>query len=237
MTEKKDKTSNRLKSLDLGKDKQRQHSLKYTKIIKSLRIILPISAGAIILLLFTWQQIEDANIVPPQEPPAKTPRTIGKNELVNPKFESRDNKGNPYIITAVRALQGQTKEDDLILLEKPFADIALDDGRWIAIKSNQSAYKQTSKYKAQQKEYRNKPEIKAKEKARTSKPEYQARVKAKEKERQSVPGYKESVRKRKREWNQSPEGKTYRKEYYAKPETRARTKMKFNSDLNLYARS
>tara|TARA_X000001036_G_scaffold17785_2_gene14913 strand:- start:1079 stop:1744 length:666 start_codon:yes stop_codon:yes gene_type:complete len=145
VTEKKDKTSNRLKSLDLGKDKQRQHSLKYTKIIKSLRIILPISAGAIILLLFTWQQIEDANIVPPQEPPAKTPRTIGKNELVNPKFESRDNKGNPYIITAVRALQGQTKEDDLILLEKPFADIALDDGRWIAIKSNQSAYKQTSK--------------------------------------------------------------------------------------------
>jgi len=84
--------------------------------------------------------------------------------------------------------------------------------------------------KAREKARRATPEYEAREKARRATPEYKARVRAKEKERQSVPGYKENERNRKREWGQSPEGKVYRKEYYAKPEIKARTKSKFNSE-------
>ena len=78
--------------------------------------------------------------------------------------------------------------------------------------------------------YSQTPEQRAKQKARRATPEYKARVRVKEKERQSVFGYKERERERKREWNQSPEGKIYRKEYYEKPEVKRRLKSKRDSE-------
>jgi hypothetical protein len=111
------------------------------------------------------------------------------------------------------------------------------------VKAREKARSATSEYRVKQKERRERPEVKAREKARRATPEYnarekarratpeyKARVRAKEKERQSVPGYEESERKRKREWSQSHEGKAYRKEYYAKPETKAKTKSKRDSE-------
>ena len=61
-------------------------------------------------------------------------------------------------------------------------------------------------------------------------PEQRAKQKARYQMLQSVPGYKERENKRKREWSNSLEGKTYRKEYYAKPEVLAKLKSNRNSE-------
>jgi lipopolysaccharide export system protein LptC len=140
--------ADRLRSLNFD-GQVRTHSKSYSVFIKSLRIALPLVALCIMVLLFTWDDVqglfeEDAGFVVVEEPAVKAMQSIGKNELLNPRFESEDEEGNPYIVTAKRALQGQSADDDLIILEEPVADVALSGGQWLAVKAQQSAFKQKS---------------------------------------------------------------------------------------------
>ncbi|MBX2834207.1 MAG: LPS export ABC transporter periplasmic protein LptC [Micavibrio sp.] len=138
--------ADRLQSLSLGQDRVRHQNHGYSVLIKSLKIFLPMLALGLLLVVITWQRVED--VTPKQDESAQeesqSARSIGKNELLNPKFESTDEDGNPYTVTAKRALQGQSADDDMILLEEPVADIALEDGNWLAVKAEQSAFAQTT---------------------------------------------------------------------------------------------
>lgn len=112
---------------------------RYSRFIRWMRLVLPLVALAIATVVFAWSNMNDDNIIPVQN--AEAPRSIGKNELLNPRFESKDDKKQPYTITASRALQGETNED-LVILEEPLADIMLNNGSWVAIKAEQGAFRQ-----------------------------------------------------------------------------------------------
>jgi len=106
-----------------------------------MRLVLPILALIITALVFTWSHMEESNIIPVQEEESKTSRAVAKNELINPNFQSKDDKSQPYTITAKRAVQDRM-DDDLVTLEKPVADILLNDGRWLAVKARGGSYDQ-----------------------------------------------------------------------------------------------
>jgi lipopolysaccharide export system protein LptC len=140
--------ADRLRSLNFD-GQARTHSKRYSVFIKSLRVALPLVALCMVVLLFVWDDVQslfedDVALVAVDEPASKVARVIGKNELLNPRFESVDEDGNPYIVTAKRALQGQSSDDDLIILEEPVADVALSGGQWLAVKAEQSAFRQGS---------------------------------------------------------------------------------------------
>ena len=139
-----DSQTDRLSSLNIEEKRTRHHNKSYSKIIKSLQIALPLIAGALIFILLSWQRVDTIPNETTINDNEQSIRTVGKNELLTPRFESEDDKGNPYTITAQRALQGQSSDDDMILLESPVADIALESGNWLAVKASQSAYRQES---------------------------------------------------------------------------------------------
>lgn len=114
-------------------------SRRYTFFVRMLRLALPLVAVVMIGLVMAWPQVEDA--VEPIAEQTSVPSTIGKNELVNPKFESRDEKGQPYTITAERAIQS-ARDPSVILLETPKADITMANGRWMSGEAEQGAYRQ-----------------------------------------------------------------------------------------------
>lgn len=115
------------------------HVDHYSRIVKFLRVLLPILALAIIVVLFSWSSME-RNIEPLAQG-KETPKTIGENELINPHFESHDADQQPYNITADRAYQSQEKMD-LIHLERPKADMSLKDGAWVSLKAKDGIYDQ-----------------------------------------------------------------------------------------------
>lgn len=112
---------------------------KYSIFIKRLRLILPIIAAILMAVVFAWSNMSDENIIQAQSPQA--PKIIGKNELLNPRFESVDKKNQPYTITAARAVQQETNED-LVVLSEPLADIVLESGNWLAVKADAGEYRQ-----------------------------------------------------------------------------------------------
>ena len=119
----------------------RARSLKrYSSFIRKMRLFLPIFATALAAVVFVWMSMEEEQIVKVQEAQPETQK-FGQNELINPRFESLDEKRQAYTITAERAIQGE-EQDQLILLEKPLADMLLKSGSWVAIEAMNGAYRQ-----------------------------------------------------------------------------------------------
>lgn len=131
--------ANRLDRISQNADAaSRIYNQNYSRFIRWARLILPVFAVAIIAVVMTWDNTTQDIKAIKQETSAPT---IGKNELLNPRFESKDQKDQPYTITAKRAVQGETN-DNLIILEEPLADMLLKSGAWLAAKAKQGAYRQ-----------------------------------------------------------------------------------------------
>ncbi|MGB0719940.1 MAG: LPS export ABC transporter periplasmic protein LptC [Bdellovibrionales bacterium] len=118
----------------------------YSKLIRSLKIILPIFAGALIILIFNWEQFNRDTIEPVKnEMEIKAEAEDAKNELLNPRFESLDDKGRPYVLTARRAVQGED-QNDWVQLEQPAGQTDFDGGVRASITADQGAYSQQDEY-------------------------------------------------------------------------------------------
>jgi lipopolysaccharide export system protein LptC len=115
----------------------------YSKFIRRMRMILPLAALALVAVVFAWDNMSNENLVPVQDM-KNAPKTIGKNELLRPKFESMDDKNQPYTITATRAVRGE-QDENMVILEKPVADMLLNSGNWIALEAKQGTYQQTER--------------------------------------------------------------------------------------------
>ncbi len=130
--------------LQLGKTSRsrRLPGKGYTTFVHIMRLALPMVAIGIIGLLLSWPRVEET-MAPIPEQAAGMPQTVGKNELVNPRFESMDDKKQPFTITAQRAVQSDN-DPSVVLLESPVADITLTGGTWLAAEAERGAYRQNA---------------------------------------------------------------------------------------------
>ena len=138
-----ERTQDRLSGLSRDPSQARKTDQGYSKFIKSMRLLLPIIALCILAVVLSWNMFKDDNLAPAIKDEQTVAARAGKNELVNPRFESVDEKNQPYVITANRALQDMG--DELMILEEPLADMLLESGNWMAIKSRQGAYTQEAR--------------------------------------------------------------------------------------------
>lgn len=132
-------TSRKHRLSQLGTERRPGNNRLYSRYVRLLRLVLPLIAIGIIALIMTWPRIEDT--MEPIKKEAVVPLTVGKNEVISPRFESRDEKQQPYRITADIAVQSPT-DQDIVFLEKPAADITLNSGAWLAVKADKGAYRQ-----------------------------------------------------------------------------------------------
>ncbi|MCS5596884.1 MAG: LPS export ABC transporter periplasmic protein LptC [Alphaproteobacteria bacterium] len=114
----------------------------YTKFVRSMRVVLPLAALGLVSVLFVFSgDNKDLIKAPPPKEEIVKQASIGKNELLDPRFDTYDKEGRPYTITAVRAFQTMDNSD-VIYLEKPVADSTMSDGAWIALESVSGVYNQ-----------------------------------------------------------------------------------------------
>lgn len=116
----------------------------YSTFIRRAKLILPIIALCITAIIFTWNTLGNDNIIPAKDK-ATLAQSIGQNELLSPRFESTDEKKQPYTITASRAVQPDANED-LILLEKPVGDMLLNNGNAVSIEAVHGVFKQKAQH-------------------------------------------------------------------------------------------
>ncbi len=136
-----DRPEKRFSQLGQTGQKKSSSGKGYSYFVRVMRLALPLVAIGIIGLLLSWPRVEKA--LAPIPVAAVVPKTVGKNELVNPRFESTDEKNQPFTITAKRAIQS-ARDPSVVLLENPVADITMNSGAWMAAEAERGAYRQNA---------------------------------------------------------------------------------------------
>lgn len=130
----------RLSQLSTGDDRSSKINRKYSSFVKSLRLILPIAALVMTVIVLTWD--EAGRRVAPKMKEDVIPASQNiQNELLKPVFNSVDDKNQPYTVTADRATQDRD-DPDLIDLEKPVATLAMNSGEKVDANSTTGLYQQ-----------------------------------------------------------------------------------------------
>ena len=78
-------------------------SRRYTRFVRSMRLLLPLVALGIVWLVISWPNLK--NRLEPVKAQLALPENVGQNELLRPRYQSMDNKEQSYNITAHRAIQ------------------------------------------------------------------------------------------------------------------------------------
>lgn len=121
---------------------QHQSNVAYTRRMQTLRKILPLTASALFMLIIFWPEIitflEKSSLSEMNFKGA----IQGRNRLSSPRFQSIDEKGRPYYLTAKSALQKSNHTADL---EIPYSKMQMEDGAIIEINSDTGFYNDLTK--------------------------------------------------------------------------------------------
>lgn len=122
-------------------NKSAHHHAAYTTFIRRMRLFLPLAAIAVMAALFTWP-VQEKDIAILKDEQKEALKTVSKNELESPKFESVDEKNQPYTITADKAVQ-KGEQKDILLLTNPVGSLQMNNGNTIRLKADDGTYWQT----------------------------------------------------------------------------------------------
>ncbi|MDI1228511.1 MAG: LPS export ABC transporter periplasmic protein LptC [bacterium] len=115
----------------------------YSWFVRISKITLPLVALGLIGLVVA-RLSEDPRQIQLTELPTKEKTTPGQVALVKARYEGMDAKGRKYTLTADKAIRNMLS-DEAVSLEKPRADMALDDGGSITVHAEKGDYDNNSK--------------------------------------------------------------------------------------------
>lgn len=125
------------------KARHRRPLMGYAATVTTLKILLPAIAVGLILLVALWPQylLEGGRfqIVADSSGDAG----IDRLSMVNPRFRGSDEQNRPFTVSAESAVQ-DLKDDNLILLARPQAEMKLEDGAGVALMAAQGSYRRDS---------------------------------------------------------------------------------------------
>jgi lipopolysaccharide export system protein LptC len=127
----------------LSDQERHQRSQSHSRLVRLLRLFLPVLAVVILGVLFLWPSQQDI-LQKQQEQTSLSKDPIGQNQLIKPEFHAEDDRGNPYTISAAQATQSSDNLN-VILLDQPKARMELSAQEWIEIKAESGKFDQGAK--------------------------------------------------------------------------------------------
>jgi lipopolysaccharide export system protein LptC len=116
-----------------------QTSLHHTRIVAWLKWVLPMVAVGLVLLVGAWPEIQASFSRLTASIPRIDLRAARDLSMVNARYTGLDRNNRPFSLTADVARQA-TAKDDLVGLEAPKADLALENGAWVAVTADTGLY-------------------------------------------------------------------------------------------------
>lgn len=115
-------------------------SASYTRFVRFARLALPLCAlvilGIVVMRLTGGGSQQPISI---SDLPAEEKTVPGEIDMVEAKYQGADAEGRLYTVTAARARRDMSSPNSLSL-EKPRADLALDNNQWLAIHAEKGLY-------------------------------------------------------------------------------------------------
>jgi lipopolysaccharide export system protein LptC len=118
---------------------RRQFSGRHTRVVAWLKWLLPMVAAMLLLIVGAWPQIQAGISQLATSLPRIDLRAARDLSMVNARYTGLDRHSRPFSVSADIARQTTTK-DDLVTLEAPKADLALENGAWVALTALSGLY-------------------------------------------------------------------------------------------------
>ena len=118
-------------SIPLGTRKTK-FSRSYGVFVSWLKVLLPTVAVALTILVIVWPHLEEQERRFGERLLGLDKTQAENLEVVNPRYNGIDDKGNPFSISADAALQAEV-DSPIVELTAPKADIQLGDDNWAII--------------------------------------------------------------------------------------------------------
>ncbi|WP_424812259.1 LPS export ABC transporter periplasmic protein LptC [Roseococcus sp. YIM B11640] len=110
---------------------QRRH-----RAVRFAKVLLPLLAASLLGLLLLWPEFNSQDgRLSFRRGPVMVPESLN---MVAPRFQGVDELSRPYTVTARTARQ--VGQEEIILLDRPEADILLTDGAWIFVEALNGRY-------------------------------------------------------------------------------------------------
>jgi lipopolysaccharide export system protein LptC len=123
----------------------RRQAARHARLVGLLKVGLPLAAVAIVVVLVTWPYVTDRVASSFRLTFADVDETAdGTVTMTNARYLGTDQRGQPFTITADTASQ-DPDEPDRVTLTRLAGDIALNDGSWISLSSDQGVYSQEAR--------------------------------------------------------------------------------------------
>lgn len=116
-----------------------QRQGRSSRLVMLMKLLLPAIAAGLIGLIVAWPQLRTGDT---RFRPGSARINPGEADVVrmtNARFQGADERGQPYVVTSVSATQ-PTGSASVVLMDAPKADIATDDGSWIALTADSGIY-------------------------------------------------------------------------------------------------
>lgn len=115
----------------------------YSLLVRRLRLVLPLLAVMIVAAVFTWGLLDRNTVIEKTDP--KDTMDKAQNELLAAHFESVDEEGRPFLITARKAAQGKPEDGQdqkMIYLDDPEGQYSISEEETLKIAAPKGAYHQ-----------------------------------------------------------------------------------------------
>jgi lipopolysaccharide export system protein LptC len=111
----------------------------YTRFVAAMRIVLPLVALAIVVLVIAWPQLGEKPKKFSLDASKVTVHDSGGQQMIKAHFTGTDSAGQPFTVTADTAAQ-QKQLPDLIDMAFPKADMTMKGGAWVALSAKKGVY-------------------------------------------------------------------------------------------------
>ena len=117
--------------------------LVYSRFVGAMRWLLPVVALGLILLVALWPQLKMDEDEFRIGFAALDMMDVTRDEMLNPRYTGVDEEDQPFTVTASKAIRAQN-DASLIELDKPQADMTLDNQAWVSVTAREGIYNQDS---------------------------------------------------------------------------------------------
>jgi lipopolysaccharide export system protein LptC len=118
----------------------RSHGLGYSRFVRSLRLVLPLLAGALLVLAMIWPQLDWRKVVVADDAEIKIDVEDAQQlRMRNAKLVGTDEQNQPFTISAAEARQGDDGVNSVIL-DQPAGEIVLQDGAKLTMEAEAGHY-------------------------------------------------------------------------------------------------
>ena len=111
----------------------------YSKIVRFLKFILPITALILVIAVVVWPYIHEETIQLTIGFATETIDGTDQPTMVNPRYTGTDSEQQPFAVTADLA-RNLVLDTTRVELEMPKADITLSDGTWLVVTADTGIY-------------------------------------------------------------------------------------------------